>query len=105
MECLMVAENEVPRGPGDARVHNKFGLKLDVTCAREKAECILSLIEVHLAGKDWLVLGRPTIADIACMPYIGLAHEGGISLAPYPAVKAWIGRIKALPGFITMPAL
>jgi glutathione S-transferase len=39
------------------------------------------------------------------MPYIGLAHEGGISLAPYPAVKAWIGRIKALPGFITMPAL
>jgi glutathione S-transferase len=70
-----------------------------------KGGSILSLIEVHLAGKDWLVLGRPTIADIACMPYIGLAHEGGISLAPYPAVKAWIGRIKALPGFITMPAL
>jgi glutathione S-transferase len=39
------------------------------------------------------------------MPYVALGHEGGVSLAPYPAVRAWIDRIKALPGFITMPAL
>ncbi len=105
MEWLMVAENEIPRGPGDARLHDKFGSKLDVGGAREKAERILSLIEGRLERADWLALDRPTIADIACMPYIGLAHEGGISLAPYPAINAWIGRIKALPGFITMPAL
>jgi len=39
------------------------------------------------------------------MPYVALAHEGGLSLAPCLAVQAWIGRIKALPGFIPMPGL
>jgi glutathione S-transferase len=102
---LMVAENEVARGPNDARLHDKFGFKLDVEAAREKAKRIIALMEAHLAKRDWLALGRPTIADIACMPYVALSHEGGVSLQPYPRVRAWIDRIKALPGFITMPAL
>jgi glutathione S-transferase len=102
---LMVAENEIARGPNDARLHDKFGYALDLKLARERATKILGLLERHLKNREWLALGRPTIADIACMPYIGLAHEGGLSLAPYPAVSAWIARIKALPGFITMPAL
>jgi glutathione S-transferase len=105
MEWLMVAENEIPRGPGDARLHDKFGYKLDAGVARDKAQRILGIVEARLSANDWLALGRPTIADIACMPYIGLAHEVGISLAPYPSVRAWIGRIKALPGFITMSEL
>src|SRR5581483_3112206 len=102
---LMVAENEIARGPGDARLHDKFGFKLDAGQAREKAKRIIGLIEQPLAKRDWLAAGRPTIADIACMPYIALSHEGGISLQPYPRVRAWIDRIKALPGFVTMPAL
>jgi glutathione S-transferase len=102
---LLVAENEIARGPGDARLHDKFGYKLDVTQARTNAARILGLIETHLTSRDWLALGRPTIADIACMPYIALGHEGGVPLAPYPAIQAWIGRIKSLPGFISMPAL
>ena len=102
---LMVAENEIARGPGDARLNDKFGYKLDVSQARTNAARILGLIETHLKSTDWLALGRPTIADIACMPYIALGYEGGVSLDPYPAIQAWIGRIKALPGFISMPAL
>jgi glutathione S-transferase len=102
---LMVAENEIARGPADARLHDKFGVELDVAVAREKAAHLLGLLEAHLQKHDWLALGRPTIADVACMPYVALGHEGGVSLAPYPAVRAWIGRIKTLPGFITMPAL
>jgi glutathione S-transferase len=62
-------------------------------------------MEAHLARQQWLALDRPTIADIACMPYVALSHEGGISLEPYPAVKAWIERVKALPGFIPMSGL
>jgi glutathione S-transferase len=102
---LMVAENEIARGPNDARLHDKFGFKLDAAAARAKAARILDLMEAHLVRNDWLALGRPTIADIACMPYIALSHEGGISLEPYPSIRAWVGRIKALPGFIAMPAL
>lgn len=102
---LMVAENEIARGPGDARLHDKFGFKLDVDRARANAARILGLIESHLKTQDWLALDRPTIADLACMPYIALGHEGGVTLAPYPSIQAWIGRIKALPGFVSMPAL
>jgi len=105
VEWLMVAENEIARGPNDARLHDKFGYKLDAAHARDKAKRILGLMEAHLAKNKWLALDRPTIADIACMPYVALGHEGGLSLEPYPAVRAWIGRIKALPGFISMPAL
>jgi glutathione S-transferase len=102
---LMVAENEIARGPNDARLHDKFGYPLDVDQARDKAKRIIALMETHLAKRDWLAGSRPTIADIACMPYVALSHEGGVSLEPYPRVRAWIDRIKALPGFIGMPAL
>ena len=104
-QWLMVAENEIARGPGDARLHDKFGYKLDVAQARDNAKRILSIFETHLARNDWLALGRPTIADIACMPYIALGHEGGVPLDPYPAVAAWVSRVKKLPGFIGMPAI
>jgi glutathione S-transferase len=102
---LMVAENEIARGPNDARLHDKFGVKLDVEQARAKAGRIFDLLESRLRRHNWLAAGRVTIADIACMPYVALAHEGGLSLDTYPSVRAWIGRIKALPGFISMPAL
>jgi glutathione S-transferase len=100
---LMVAENEIGRGPGEARLHDKFGYKLDVQEARKNAARILGLLNDHLKRNDWLALGRPTIADIACMPYVALGHEGGVPLAPYPAVAAWVARIQKLPGFIGMP--
>jgi glutathione S-transferase len=105
VEWLMVAENEIARGPNDARLHDKFGFPIDAPAAREKAKRIFDVMEAHLAKNAWLALDRPTIADIACMPYVALSHEGGLSLDPYPAIHAWIGRIKALPGFIRMPAI
>lgn len=102
---LMVAENEIARGPGDARLHDKFGYKLDVNVAREKAGRLLDLMEAHLTKHQWLALERPTIADIACMPYIALGHEGGVTLERHPSVLAWVNRVKALPGYIGMPAI
>lgn len=105
MEWLSVAANEVARGPNDARLQLRFGYKLDGDLARTKAARILAIMNTHLATHDWLALGRPTIADIACMPYIAVGCEGGVTLDHYPAVAAWIGRIKALPGFIAMPGI
>jgi glutathione S-transferase len=102
---LMVAENEIARGPNDARLHDKFGYELDVERARSKAAHVLGLMGTHLARSSWLVLDRVTIADIACMPYVALGHEGGVSLDGYPAVAAWVQRVKALPGFIGMPGI
>jgi glutathione S-transferase len=105
VQWLMVAENEIARGPGDARLHDKFGYDIDVAVAREKAKRLLTIMEAHLAHNEWLALGHPTIADIACMPYIAIGHEGGVALESYPAVRAWIERIKKLPNFIAMPGI
>lgn len=64
---------------------------------------LLQQMEQHLQGRDWLVGGHPTIADIALYSYTAHVPEGGVPLEPYPAVCAWLARIEALPGFIDMP--
>ena len=59
----------------------------------------LAVMEDHLKNNEWLALGRPTIADIACYPYTGVAHEGGFAMENYPNVVAWLRRFEKLPGF------
>lgn len=102
---LLVAENEIARGPNDARLHDLFGYELDVEAARSKTAHILGLMGEHLARNPWLALDRVTVADIACMPYVALSHEGGVPIDGYPAVAAWVERVKALPGFVGMPGI
>ncbi|MEK1891928.1 MAG: glutathione S-transferase family protein, partial [Rhizobium sp.] len=47
----------------------------------------------------------PTVADIACFPYVALAPDGGVSLDPYPAIRLWSRAIRALDAFIEMPGI
>jgi len=105
MQWLSIACNEIARGPMDARAHFKFKLDNDIEQAHKNSKRILSIIDDHLDDREWLELNRVTIADIACYPYIALAHQGGITLNPYPNIKSWIKRIKALPNYISMPGL
>lgn len=65
----------------------------------------LEILQTQLDKRNWLVLGRPTIADIGVFVYVALAPMGDISLEPYPAVLAWIARVKSLPGFIPIQGL
>lgn len=104
MEWLMIASNEVARGPNDARLAQRFGYDLDTDKAREKSARLLGIMDGHLERNEFLALGRPTIADIACYPYLAVAGEGGVPLSQYPNVTSWMKRIEALPGFIPMPA-
>jgi len=103
-EWLMVAENEVARGPNDARLHDKFGYKLDHTAAVAKSERLLDIFEGHLNSHSWLAHERPTIADIACYPYLALGHEGRAPIGRRPNIISWVARIKALPNYVGMPA-
>lgn len=105
IQWLSTAANEIARGPADARVGTKFGFGINVDAAQKKAESILSIIEQHLNQYQWLALNRPTIADIACFPYVALAPEGGVMLDKYPAINQWCDRIKKLPNFIEMPGI
>lgn len=102
MQWLSTAANDVARGPNDARLHDLFGCELDVEAARERTKRLLAVLEAHLAQRAWLELGRPTVADITVYPYVALAEQGGVALAPYAAVRVWIERIQKLPGYIPM---
>ena len=57
----------------------------------------------HLSARDFLVDGRYSIADIALYAYTHVAHEGGFSLDDFPAIRAWLARFAALPGYLPMP--
>jgi glutathione S-transferase len=63
------------------------------------AKVALDAVEQRVQGNDWLALGRPTIADVACFPYVESAPESKIPLANYPGIVAWLARCRALPGW------
>src|SRR5581483_3261665 len=64
----------------------------------------LGAMERHLVGRDWLVGSGVTLADIALYAYTHVAPEGGFDLEPYPAIRAWLGRVAAEPGHVPIDA-
>ena len=61
----------------------------------ERGSAALARLDAALQGRDWLVGETMTVADMACVAYTRLAHEGGFDLDRYPAVKAWVARCEA----------
>lgn len=59
----------------------------------------LAAMEGRLENHEWLALEHPTIADIACFPYVETAPEARVPLDPYPGIISWLARCKALPGW------
>jgi len=72
--------------------------------AEEKAPgyAALGVMQQHLAMREFFVGERYTIADIGLYAYTHVAHEGGFDLSTFPAILAWIDRIKKQPKHITM---
>ncbi|MBL8833970.1 MAG: glutathione S-transferase family protein [Rhodospirillales bacterium] len=62
---------------------------------RPQGVAALGVMEGHLAGRDFFVGSRPTVADIALYAYTHVAEEGGFALAPFPNVRAWLARMAA----------
>jgi glutathione S-transferase len=62
----------------------------------------LKILERHLRERSYLVGERLTIADVALYAYTHVAPEGGFDLEPLPAVREWLGRVAAQPGWIAI---
>lgn len=95
-----------------ARLHDAlFYDHIDAEAARTGAHRLFRILDEHLffseeAGQDWICPGdHPTIADIACFPYVILSEEGGVSRMDYPALRRWCDRFKRIPGFVVMPGV
>ena len=105
MQWLELAQNEILDGLFRARAIVKFGIAGDLDASRDTGRRALAVLESRLGCHSWLAGGEPTVADIACFPYVAVAGEGGVDVSPYPGVRRWIAAIKALPGFVGMPGI
>lgn len=62
----------------------------------------LDVMERHLSSRTFFVGERYTIADIALYGYTHVADQGTFDLSRYPAIAAWIARVKAQPKYVGM---
>lgn len=95
---------------GGARLHEMLLRSGDIGALQASGiaalrELELGLVEQAERGRKFLAADRPTVADIACFPYVALAPDGGVPLDPYPAIRLWSRRLRSLPGFIEMPGI
>jgi glutathione S-transferase len=102
---LSVAAGPLARSAAAARAVKVFRRDVDTTAAVTEAQQLFTRIdaEIQASGEPWLAGTEPSIADLALYTYTAHAPEGGIALEPYPAIRAWLARVEALPGFFGMP--
>ncbi|HEV7431672.1 MAG TPA: glutathione S-transferase family protein [Steroidobacteraceae bacterium] len=60
----------------------------------------LTVMETHLREREYFVSDRYTIADIGLYAYTHTAEDGGLELAPFPRVRAWLDRVAAQPRYV-----
>ncbi|HEY4297611.1 MAG TPA: glutathione S-transferase [Paraburkholderia sp.] len=99
---LSLAAGQIAYGPCTARLVTVFGAPHDHQRAKNIAVKLFDVIEQELAQKPFAAGNHVTIADIAAHTYIAHAPEGGVSLEPYPNIRAWLRRVEALPRFVAM---
>jgi glutathione S-transferase len=101
---LSNASGKIAYGPCTARLVTVFGAPLDHERALAISARLFDVMEEELGGRRYAVGDHASIADIAAFSYIEHAPEGGVSLKPYPNIRAWLANVRALPGFVAMPA-
>lgn len=67
----------------------------------ERGNKALGVMETHLAGHDFLA-GGYSVADIALYAYTHTAASGGFDLAAFPAVSAWLQRVRDDAGHVPL---
>ena len=65
-------------------------------------EKALGVMEEQLKKTPFLVGDSLTVADIALYAYTHEAHRGGFDMARYPAVNAWLARVAADEGHVSL---
>ncbi len=75
-------------------------MQAEIPARTERGYQALGVMEQHLAANDFFVGGRYSIADIALYAYTHVAEEGRFDLARFPAILAWLDRVKSQPRHI-----
>ncbi len=58
-----------------------------------------SVLDAHLAGRDWIVGDGITNADLSCCGYLFYPEPFGFDRADWPNIDAWLTRLSQTPGW------
>jgi glutathione S-transferase len=72
---------------------------------REEGNAALAVLDAYLGDREFITDYGYSVADIAVFGYTHLADEGGFELDSYPAVSAWLQRVKSQPGYLPINEL
>lgn len=68
----------------------------------ERGYAALQVMENHLKTHQYFAAGQLTVADIALYGYTHVADRCDYDLSTFPAIRAWLRRVEATAGFVTM---
>jgi glutathione S-transferase len=63
----------------------------------QRMQADFDCLDRALRDRKFLLGEAPTIADVSCCGYLFWTDQAGVGLAPWPAIDAWLNRIRSLP--------
>jgi len=100
-QWLFFEQERVMSGIGAARFRTLTGRSPELIPARlALGSSALSMLEARLDERSYLVGDSCSIADLANFAYTHVAEDAGYQLSEYPAVTAWLERLRTLPRFL-----
>jgi glutathione S-transferase len=86
--------NYAPQQPSEAEIAAKHA----------GGEAALRAMERHLQSRRFFVGEAYTIADIALYAYTHTADTSGFDVSEYPAIGAWLARVRDQSGHVPITA-
>lgn len=86
-----IMRNTSERFPADER-NEKAG-----ATAKTELHDLLAIVDKALEGKEYLVGGKFSFADLAIAGYVPFFARIGADLSPFKNIQAWVGRCTARP--------
>ena len=101
-EWLSKSANEVHQGPWmkRAKIRRPEAIKLPDQEIDARCDHILKIMDGQFASRQWLALGRPTIADVSCFGPISMLKVSNYDTDKWPNVTRWMADFRKLPGAI-----
>jgi glutathione S-transferase len=64
-----------------------------------RLKTVYSILNTHLAGRDWIVGDSITNADFSCCGYLFYDEPFGFDRADWPNIDRWLSNIQGLDGW------
>jgi glutathione S-transferase len=103
-DAFLRAKTEVVPQIGGLRFRLQTGRLLaedaDAVARRQAGNAVLDALDATFSAHDYLVGSAYSVADIALFGYVHVADQAGYALDGYPALSAWLERVRAQPGYM-----